>query len=280
MELEQSQFQSSIVATSILASIDSAATQKSNATARVQLPWSRYLDDAGNPVAVMTNLGVLLAGDDGNILVCCLNDRSYAIEVSIKPGCFNRVKEHVSRGISRLESAGVSLSSPQTRQNETALNEYQRFGPGGALGGGLCSDLGPNGVGHADLPRGEPSDSELGLLRYMVSSSKESSRKHCVEITANKLQGRLKTATGVEVFDMILPHLDQVAWYTTTITLEPLIETSQLRKLYPLSPFEHIDDQLKYRAREIKIEWRETDRIITEYVPCPSAIFKCRSSGL
>ena len=56
---------------------------------KAKLPWARWARYDGEllkPVVEWSLLGPLLVGDDGNIFVSCLNNKAYAIEVTIKPG--------------------------------------------------------------------------------------------------------------------------------------------------------------------------------------------------
>ena len=56
-----------------------------------ELPWTRWIIPLGNPVGFTTKLGILLTGDDGNIYIACANNKAYAIEVLIKPGCLEGI---------------------------------------------------------------------------------------------------------------------------------------------------------------------------------------------
>src|SRR5579859_5640019 len=56
-----------------------------------ELPWTRWIIPLGHPVGLRTKLGILLTGDDGNIYIACANNKAYAIEVSIKPGCLEDI---------------------------------------------------------------------------------------------------------------------------------------------------------------------------------------------
>ena len=101
-----------------------------------KLPWIRYFDNFGHPVAVWTILGALLAGDDGNIFVAYANGKAYAIEVSIKP-------EH--------------LEDVKSRNKELLIP-------------------GPTGVGYGRVPGNSHWDSVPDVLNKTIASAKKAPR--------------------------------------------------------------------------------------------------------
>jgi hypothetical protein len=176
----------------------------------------------GHPVALTTQLGILLTGDDGNIYVACINNKAYAFEVLFNPG---RLEEFMSC---------------------TTIDELHST---------LYSGLGPYGLGYlpsriSHYPEPYHWVSPFDLLTRMCSAS-----KHSAGIDPYPY---LRTNTGLEPFHDLIHGLDHDAWNNTSIPLERIFLTSKTApdwrsKLQP--------DVLEYKAREIKLRERITDRI-------------------
>jgi hypothetical protein len=189
-----------------------------------ELPWTRWTIPMGHPVGLTTKLGILLTGDDGNIYIACADNKAYAIEVSIKPGCLEGI---ISR---TLTEEFLGTISP-------------RYG------------IGPYGLGY--LPSRLSHDPEpynwkspSALLSQMCSASK------CSIISDPCVY--LRTNTGLEPFHDLMRGLDLDAWNGTSIPLERISLTSKI-DLKWICKFEH--DGLEYKAREIKMRERSTDRV-------------------
>jgi hypothetical protein len=191
-----------------------------------ELPWTRWITPLGHPVALTTKLGILLTGDDGNIYTACANNKAYAIEVSIKPGCLEGI---ISRTPTEELFPGII---------------WPRYGTG------------PYGIGH--LPSRLSHDPEpynwkspSALLTRMCSASKSS--------VGNDLCAYIRTNTGLEPFHDLMHGLDLDAWNGTSIPLERIVLTSKIDLEEIILRFEH--EGLEYKAREIKMRERTTDRV-------------------
>lgn len=101
----------------------------------------------------------------------------------------------------------------------------------------------------------ENASQALAMLNFAVVSAKARSRWGYPE--DDKLYGHalLKTNVGNVRFDGIVPFLDQDAWDAPPVILEPVKYVSNQTKK------EHV----RYRAREIKLPPRKTDREETMY---------------
>jgi hypothetical protein len=176
-------------------------------------------------VGLTTKIGILLAGDDGNIYIACANSKAYAIEVSIKPGCLEGI-------ISRTLTEEV-LS--------TIIPSYSL---------GLYS-LGflPSRLPHDPEPYNWKSP--YALLSHMCSASKHS--------IGSDSCAYLRTNTGLEPFHDLMHGFDLDAWSGTSIPLERISLTSKI-DLKWMREFEL--DGLEYKAREIMVRERTTDRAL------------------
>lgn len=188
-----------------------------------ELPWAIYVDEGFRPVVEWTVWGPLLVGDDGTIFISCMNGKAYAIE--------------------------AILSFNGTDKADCATNLASILGT--TLGSGLPAYHAPIDGGREFENWWQPHV----MLNFAVVSAKARSRWGYPD--DDKIYGHalLKMNVGNERFDGIVPFLDSDAWNAPPVTLERVKYVSNQIGLEQ-GQREHV----RYRAREIKLGPRETDR--------------------